>query len=360
MVKPSKFISELEPYKITPQDVWSVGAPMDLLKLDWNESPLDLDLYREELQRIAKERGMVAWYPDYLAIELTDELSKFTGIDGNLILTFPGSDVGLETLCRAYLESGDKVLALCPNYENFFVYVLQTGAKLEKLDIAPPFVPDMGAIAAHIEALGSVKIAYIARPNNPCGYMVGRDAIEGLATSFPDTMIIVDEAYIEFADEPSCCELVERFQNIVVVRTFSKAFGLAGLRLGYFCASLEVVNTVNKIRNGKNISMLSQRLGLHGLRNYDRITDWIAEVKASRIRFSEWCMFNGVKFYPSQGNFVLFKIGRPNELCSELKAEGIYVRNRNTILEGCVRATMGSRKHCERLINALSRMREYL
>jgi len=360
MVKPSRFVSELEPYKITPQDVWSAGAPEDLLKLDWNESPLDFDLYRDELRRIANERGMVAWYPDYLALELTDELSRFTGVDPNLILTFPGSDVGLETLCRAYLEPGDTVLALTPTYENFFVYVLQTGAKLDKMDIAPPFAPDVAAIAARIEALGPAKAAYIARPNNPCGYMVSRDAIETLAARFPDTMIIVDEAYIEFADDPSCASLVERLPNIVVARTFSKAFGMAGLRLGYFCASLEVVNTVNKIRNGKNISMFAQRLGLHALRNYGRIAAWIADVKSSRARFGEWCRQNNLTCYPSHGNFVLFKVGRPNEVGSAQKDEGIYVRNRNAMLPGCVRATMGSREHVERLIASLNRMREYL
>lgn len=360
MVKPSRFVSELEPYKITPQDVWSPSAPEDLLKLDWNESPFDFDFYSDELSRIASERGMVAWYPDYLALELSDELSRFTGLDGNLILTFPGSDVGLETLCRAYLEPNDGVLALCPTYENFFVYVLQTGAKLDKMHIAPPFSPDVSAIASRIGALGQAKAVYIARPNNPCGYIISCDAIETLAKRFPDTMLIVDEAYIEFSDEPSCVSLVERHSNIVVTRTFSKAFGMAGLRLGYLCASLEVINTVNKIRNGKNISMFAQRLGLHALRNYRHIVSWIADVKASRTLFCDWCYTNGITCYPSHGNFVLFRVASPNEVCSALKAEGIYVRNRNAILPGCVRATMGSREHLERLISSLNRIREYL
>lgn len=360
MVKPSKFITDLEPYKTTPQDVWSPGAPEDLLKLDWNESPFDFDFYRGELRRIANERGMIAWYPDYLALELTDELSRFTTVDANLILTFPGSDVGLETLCRAYLEPADNVLALCPTYENFFVYVLQTGAKLEKVDFIPPFVPDMAAIASRIEALGPAKAVYIARPNNPFGYMLAHDSIAKLAVRCPDTMVIVDEAYIEFADEPSCASLVERFPNIVVTRTFSKAFGMAGLRLGYICASLEVINTVNKIRNGKNVSMFAQRLGLHALRNYKQIAEWIAEVKVSRDRFDDWCRNYGLTCYPSHGNFILFKVGRPNELCSALKAEGIYVRNRSSLLPGCVRVTLGSSRQVERLIGSLNKFHEYL
>lgn len=360
MVKPSTFIIDLEPYKTTPQDVWSAGAPEDLLKLDWNESPFDFEFYRSELRRIANERGMIAWYPDYLALELTDELSRFTAIDANLILTFPGSDVGLETLCRAYLEPADKVLALCPTYENFFVYVLQTGAKLEKVNIIPPIIPDVDAITSRIEEFGPAKVIYIARPNNPFGYMLAHDAIGELAIRCPDTLIIVDEAYIEFADEPSCASLIEKVPNIVVARTFSKAFGMAGLRLGYICASLEVINTVNKIRNGKNVSMFAQRLGLYALRNYKKITEWVAEVKVSRARFGDWCRDYGLTFYPSQGNFMLFKVGRPIELCSALKAEGIYLRNRSSLLPGCVRVTLGSNRQVERLITSLSNNHEYL
>ena len=122
MVKPSKFIENIEPYKITPQDVWSDSAPSDILKLDWNEAPVDFSFYREEIHRISQETGIIAWYPDYLALDLTDALESFVGIDGNHILTFPGSDVGLETLCRAYLQPNDVVVAICPTYENFFVY----------------------------------------------------------------------------------------------------------------------------------------------------------------------------------------------------------------------------------------------
>lgn len=360
MVKCSRFVSELEPYKITPQDVWSECAPDNLLKLDWNESPYDFDMYRKLMDQIAHERGMIAWYPDNLALELTEELSRFTSVDSNLILTFPGSDVGLETLCRAYLEPDDNVLVLSPTYENFFVFALQTGAKLNKLEVKPPYIPDMDTFAARIEELGPAKAAYIARPNNPCGYMVSYDSISELARRCPNTLIIVDEAYIEFADENSCASLVERLSNVVVTRTFSKAFGMAGLRLGYICASLEIINTVNKIRNGKNISMFAQRLGLHALRNYQEIENWVKKVKLSRVRFGEWCKNQGLTFFASQGNFILLRVANPNELCSALKAEGIYVRNRTAILPGCVRVTLGSSLQVEHLIAAMTRLSKYL
>ena len=116
MVKPARYISEIEPYKITPQDVWAPISSGDIMQLDWNESPIDLSFYVNEIARISKNRGMIAWYPDYKSIELNQEISKYVCIDKDNILTFPGSDVSLELICRAYLESGDRVVAVCPTY----------------------------------------------------------------------------------------------------------------------------------------------------------------------------------------------------------------------------------------------------
>ena len=360
MVKPSRFVADLDPYKITPQDVWSEAAPRDLLKLDWNESPEDFDWFQKELRRVVDDRGMLAWYPDYLALQLTDALARYLQISGNNVLTFPGSDVGLETLCRAYLEPEDVVVALCPTYENFFVYALQTGARLDKLVVDRPFHVDPQEVARRIRDAGPAKAVYLASPNNPCGYVVPVETISALAAEFSSTMIIVDEAYIEFADSGSCAGLVETLPNLVVARTFSKGFGMAGLRLGYLCTSLPIINTVNKIRNGKNISMIAQRMGLHALQNIGRISAWVEDVKRQRARLAAWFAEQGVTCYPSQGNFLLFEVNRPNELCSKLKAEGVYVRNRHAMLPRCVRVTIGSSRHVDRLIAELEAARDFL
>lgn len=359
MIRPTRFVESLEAYNITAQDVWSDIAPDDLLKLDWNESPMELEFYQDELIRIASDRGIIAWYPDYLALKLTDALSKFVGIDSNKILVFPGSDVGLETLCRAYLNPEDTVVALCPTYENFFVYVHQTGAELLKILVEHPFIIDEDKIMSDLKVAGTFKICYLASPNNPCGYTISTQFICKLAELFPQSIFLIDEAYIEFADVDSSVLLVEKYQNVVVFRTFSKAFGMAGLRLGYTCAPLDIVNNLNKIRNGKNISMIAQKLGLCALDNFNHIDSWIQKVISSRDQFEGWCAANDIEFYPSQGNFVLFKVNRPNELCSELKALGIYLRNRDSVIPGCVRVTLGSKQHLSKLTAALESMRQF-
>lgn len=354
MVNPAKFIHSLQPYSITPQDVWSSGNDGELLKLDWNEAPFDFDFYKHEAARIVKERGVLAWYPDYLSIELADKLSDYLNIGDANILTFPGSDVCLETLCRAYLDREDTAFAICPTYENFFIYVAQCGATLEKINLQPPFIFDIELIDEKISSALSPKIVYIVSPNNPCGYYVKKDSISYLAQRHPKTLFIVDEAYIEFSDSQSCVNLIFDVPNIVVARTFSKAFGLAGVRIGYLCASLPVIGAINKIRNGKNVSMIAQKLALYALNNISKIDSWVSDVKLAREAFESWCFDNKIKYYPSHGNFVLFHCRKPNELCSELKARGIYIRNRNSLIEGCVRITIGNWQQTWKVINLLS------
>lgn len=360
MIKAARFVESLKPYSITAQDVWSEYAPDELLKLDWNESPTELQFYQEELIKIATDRGMIAWYPDYLALELTDALSNFVGVDANKILTFPGSDVGLETLCRTYLNPEDTVVAICPTYENFFVYAQQTGAELVKLTLDAPFIVSERQLVNDLSDVGAFKMVYLASPNNPCGYTLPLQTIKTVADSFPNSLIVIDEAYVEFSGSGSAAILVEEHSNVVVMRTFSKAFGMAGLRLGYLCAPLEVINNVNKIRNGKNVSMIAQRLGLCALKNYHHIDSWIQRVVACRSQFEEWCTSQKLVFYPSEGNFVLFKVSRPADLCSELKARGIYVRNRDAVVPGCVRVTLGSQAHFLKLVGALEALRNLL
>jgi len=203
MVKPSSFVENLTAYKITPQDVWSDTASNNILKLDWNESSNDFEFYGSVIKKLANIKGLVAWYPDCLALKLTENIGRYTKVDSNLILTFPGSDVALETVCRAYLGFGDNVLVPFPTYENFFVFVLQTGATLERFELPPPFELDVRLLAERIAASKNTKAVYLVRPNNPCGYLISCTDVDWLSAMFPEVLFIVDEAYIEFANTGS-------------------------------------------------------------------------------------------------------------------------------------------------------------
>lgn len=359
MIKPSNSVNSLEAYKITPQDVWAAPIKNELVKLDWNEAPFDFRFYQSELRRVVTSQGFVSWYPDYLATKLTEALSIHLRLDPNLILTFPGSDVAIETICRAFLDPTDRVLALTPTYENFFVFCQQTGANLFKVHLPPPFEPDTVQLTQQLEKNGPFKLVYLVSPNNPCGYVLDRQSVKLLLERFPETLFVIDEAYIEFSDEPSFYDLTT-YQNIIITRTFSKAFGLAGLRLGYVIGDGSLLRVLNKIRNGKNISMLAQHLGHYALINFRRIQNWVDEVKFERERFSKWLTSEGIANYPSQGNFILFHAKQPDELTSELKAEGIYLRNRTSMLPGAIRLTIGGKKHMPRVTEAFRRKLDLL
>ena len=231
---------------------------------------------------------------------------------------------------------------------------------MSKVLVDDPFHLDYDFVSNALESLGNVKMLYLANPNNPCGYVVSPEMIEKLAHQFSETIFVIDEAYIEFSKTLSAAPMVEKFSNIVVFRTFSKAFGMAGLRLGYVCAPNPIIHTMNKIRNGKNISMISQRLGIFALENFDLVANWIDEVVRSRGFFEDWCHDTGVTFFPSEGNFVLIRAFSPVELCSALKAESIYVRNRDSVIPGGVRVTIGSRSQTQRLIKALEKFMMYV
>lgn len=357
MVKPAAHIDLIEPYKITSQDVWSEFAPDELLKLDWNEAPSNFPFYSRALRDIANKRGMTSWYPDSLATKLGSKLAEFINVPVANILTFPGSDVALENVCRAYLSVGDVVSILCPTYENFFVFAAQTGAELSFVTLEQPFDLDWEWLETELLIKRSPKAVYLVNPNNPTGIILHREKLIELISSYPSTLFIIDEAYIEFSVEQSLCSIVQETKNLVVTRTFSKCFGLAGVRLGYMVASLSIIQTINKIRNGKNVTMIAQNLGIVALDNLKYFNTWVNEVRSAKAIFESWCVQHGIKYFPSHGNFVLFCVNNVADVCSKLRADGVYVRDRDRILSGAIRVTVGSKQDIKLLINALDRAR---
>ena len=355
MVTPNKFVQALSPYEITPQDVWDTDQRRNLLKLDWNEAPYDFEWYKRAAETILKDAGILAWYPDYLALELTKKIADFCKVTVNNLLVFPGSDVALETVCRTYLTETDVVITTAPTYDNFAVFVAQTGATLEKIEVIPPHEVTTSRIADQIERNRHTKMVYLVNPNNPFGYLIPRDVVESLVGNYPEILFVVDEAYIEFSTSDSLVTLVRDYENLVVSRTFSKAFGLAGLRLGYVCAGEHILNSLNKIRNGKNVIMLAQKLGVVALDEIERLYNWVDEVRKAKQMVYRWCDEQSLPYFTSEANFVMLKVPDPTAVCTELKARGIYVRNRDSVLPGYIRVTVGSLVTTKKLLSELSR-----
>ncbi|RCK78371.1 MAG: Histidinol-phosphate aminotransferase [Candidatus Ozemobacter sibiricus] len=362
-LKPVPHIEALEEYAVTSQDVWRIEDPHHasrVLKLDWNESPAVLDIVRQRLAEFLAHPGSINWYPDVAALELSKAIADHLGLSHLQVLPFGGSDVALETVARTYLGPGDPVVLVHPGYDNFRLYAEACGARIHRVVPGPdPLAFSMSAFIDAIRALGPARLIYLIQPNNPVGYLASRAELIALLQAFPETAIIVDEAYIEFAEgEPTAAPLITQFDHLFVARSFSKAFGLAGLRLGYVVSHHRNLAHLRKLRNGKNLTMFAQIAGTTLLQNIDLVRQHVARVKAGRRWFTDAYRARGGTILDSQGNFALVRVADPQEVIFRLKMEGIYVRDRSSMrgLEGMLRLTFGPPEIMARVLAAFEAM----
>jgi histidinol-phosphate aminotransferase len=340
-IKPLPHIEQLVPYSTTAQDPWLSTSREQILKMDWNEGKASLDFLKPILNELFNQTETLNWYPDCNCTELTQVLCQHLGCSHLNLLIFPGSDVALESLCRVFLSIKDKVLMLTPSYDNFRVYALSCGAQVDEYHIEKPF--QLNTTPLH-QVLNKAfyRMLYITSPNNPCGYQLSHEDLTELCERNPHTIIVVDEAYIEFSSRGSCFPLIDRFENLVVVRTFSKAYSLAGIRLGYLMAHHQVCDWLARIRNGKNVTMLAQQLAKACLENHYVFEDYIREVMTAREWLGTKFKENSITYYPSQGNFILFEVDDPKWVCAELKRLGIYIRDRSWQIDNALRVSITS------------------
>ena len=332
----NKAIERLAPYVTTAQDPWRSPHRLEICKLDWNEGKGVPDRLQRAAQRILREDATFNWYPDCDAVDLTTAIARHLGVPDSCVLTFPGSDVALDTVCRTLLAADDRLLMPAPSYDNFRVYAESTGCTVVPWVVTRPFHFDMSAFFSAVRSERATAV-YLANPNNPCGYLVPRSGITALCSEFPDLSVIVDEAYVDFCPGDSCATDVTVHENLVVSRTFSKAFGLAGLRLGFLLSALPNIRNLQKLRNGKNISRLAQELGRLSIENHEDVDLAVARVVAARDYLSAQLCARGATVFPSAANFLLAEIKDAREVAAGLKRYGIYVRDRSGMIPDCIR-----------------------
>jgi histidinol-phosphate aminotransferase len=329
--------------------------PSTVLKLDWNEGavPPAPAVAAALLEMIQGPRGhFLNWYPHLAGgRRLLSALAAYCSVgEGSLLIT-NGSDAGLALLCHAFLDPGRSVLAPMPTYEHFCVTALATGATLLRLSVPDPFVADESRMAAAI-ARHRPTLAYLVSPNNPTGTEWSVAAVHELATRFPDVIFVVDEAYHEFASlDPrtggpmTCAGLAASMPNVIVTRTFSKAFCLAAVRCGYLVASPATITGLLGHYNPKSVNELAQvaaHAALGELETYYR--PYIERSRAARAGFIRQLEAQGI---PARcgggGNFVCLKAPdrRTAELCARLEEHAIYVRDMDAGFPGHVRITIG-------------------
>jgi histidinol-phosphate aminotransferase len=348
--QPGKPISELE-------REYGVSG---IVKLASNENPLGPS--PQAVEAITAALGDLGLYPDANGFDLKARLARRHGVGPECITLGNGSNDVLVLLAEAFLRPD---LAAVFSQYAFAVYPIATQAAGAESRIAPAIAPDLpGAYGHDLDAMVGLlddrtRLVFIANPNNPTGTWIAAERLESFVSSVPDNaLVIVDEAYAEYLDDPAYPDTVswlDRYPNLVVTRTFSKAFGLAGLRVGYAVSHPDVADLLNRVRQPFNVGTLGQVAALAALDDEAHLARSVAMNSGQRERLTAACAGWGLTVIPSACNFVLVDMGRPAEPIFEaLLRAGVIVRPvANYGLPNHLRMSVGTPEETGRLIEAL-------
>jgi len=335
-------------------------AGRDGLRLDFNESTVGCS--PSVLERLRTlDREDLARYPERGPVEA--RVASFLGIQSEELLLTNGVDEAIHILCESYLDSGDEALIVVPTYSMYQIYVMATGAEVISLSAGPDFSFPTDEVRMRISP--RTRFIAIANPNNPTGTVAARDDLLQIAQSAPDAAVLVDEAYFEFYGETL---LPDRggFPNLFVSRTFSKAYGMAGLRVGVLAGDPGQMNALRRVASPYNVNAVALACLPAAIGDQAYIREYVSEVRQSRARLERALVAAGIPFWRSQANFVLARVGTAEAASAAfvncMHRRGILVRDRSSDqgCTGCVRITLGLREHTDRLLTALQETLEEL
>ena len=360
-------IADMEEYvPIQPFEVLSqrLGIPADrIVKLDANENPYGpLPVVAEALA----EYPYYHIYPDPQQTELRAALSRFVGVPAEHILPSHGADEMLDYLCRLFLQPGDAIINCPPTFGMYSFDAGLAGATVIEAWRNPDYSLNLDEIERLVQTSESAKIApkglppkskilFLTSPNNPSGNWLPDEELRRLL-QLP-VLVVLDEAYVEFADYPSRSSWVLDHDNLIILRTFSKAAGIAGLRLGYGICPRWLMEALWKFKQPYNVNVAASVAGLVSLRHVDEIMAVVDKLKAERNRL--YALLQTIPYlhpYPTQANFILCRVLERDAraLKQSLEQQGILVRYYNKPgLDNCIRISVGRSEQTDRLLVAL-------
>ena len=298
-------------------------------------------------------------YPDPHQWAIKQRLAPIKGVRPGQIFLGNGSDEPIDLLVRATCTPGkDSILIMPPTYGMYEVSATINDVDIIKVPLTPDFQVDVDAVLAAITP--TTKLIWLCSPNNPSGNLLQADAIKAILEVADHSLVIVDEAYIDFADTPSWTNQLDTNPNLVVLQTFSKAWGLAALRLGMCFASEELIQIMNKIKPPYNISAPTQQLALEALECESQKNDMVGQILAERDVLAENLRsLPSVRvIHPSHANFLLVQFDDAKGTFEHLIEQQVIVRDRSKVklCDGCLRITVGTRAENERLLDVLRHM----
>lgn len=297
-------------------------------------------------------------YPDPLQWNVKKELAAIKNVNPKQIFLGNGSDEAIDLLIRAFCEPNqDSVLITEPTYGMYSVCAEVNAVNVQRVLLTPDFDIDLDAFPRTFDA--TTKIIFLCSPNNPTGNLLSRDKILEVLKRFYG-LVVIDEAYIDFAKSKSFLEDLAKYPNLVVLQTFSKAWGLAGLRLGMCFASEDIINVLNKIKYPYNVNIRTQELALDALENVHVMEEWVKEIIKQRTKLVKALEKLSIveTIYPSDSNFILVRVKDAPATYQYLLEHRIIVRDRSrvTLCYNCIRITIGTPEENERLIKALEEL----
>jgi histidinol-phosphate aminotransferase len=348
--RPSRVVARLSPYDAVALRPEPGSA---FFKLDWNEATVGPSAAVTGAITAHVNGGAgLNWYPALYDRELARDLEPLTGVPAGNLLVTSGSDDALRLVCDTFLDEGDVVAVPEPTYAHFVLFAKARGAVIKPLVPESPFESHLPLLLDAVRK--RPRLLYLVNPNNPTGLTYSVSEIETLLRAAKNTLVIVDEAYIEFGGE-SVAALVLTHPNLVVTRTFSKAYGLAALRVGYLCAGAKVIEALRVLYNPKSVGTL----GLVGARaavaDSEHLAWYVREVRAARQRLADWFAARGHTVFVGNGNFLLVRVDDAKSVVHKLAGANVFVRDRShqAGLAGCFRVSIGTIEQTERLIETL-------
>ena len=342
-IKVRKSISNLQTY--------NVGGRSDLSSdwecFDWNESEFPPT---NKVFEVMKSFYRYERYPDITATQLKNKLSEYVSLPVDFIEVYNGSDDALKDIITVFVDKDTHVLSYQPSYTQVNTFITTNTENYMKVNIKDP----LGKHEYDFDYCKVNEVVYLVNPNNPTGKLLPVEEIKKLVKTYPNTLFIVDEAYYEFAKQ-SCSHLVVSHKNLIVTRTFSKAFGLASVRLGYCMGHPDTLSHIRKIRNGKAVNTLGQLCGIAALNDLDYLQSRIDEMNDAKKFFID-NLPNYYNALDSDANFVLVKTPDSKKLLEKMKENKILIRDRSAFdnLENCVRITIGSKKQIIRVLDVMT------
>ena len=339
-MKEKQSVKELQPYVVNPT-VCSV-------KLDANEGSKDL------FKNLVKELGNEFYlnvYPDDSYFDLKKAISDYVGCKVSNICVGNGSSELLDLCVKTFVDTDELLLSLDPTFSLYSIYAKIVNSRYMGAGEGNDFAIDIKEVIKVIKE-NNPKLTIVCNPNNPTGTVIKRDKVLEIVKA-TDEIVIVDEAYMEFGEE-SVVDEIENYKNLIVVKTLSKAFSMAGIRTGYLLANEELVKTVEKVRPPYNLNSISAFLATKALQQKDKMLVYVQQIKKEREKVFNTLLDMNIKAFPSGANFIFFKSDIEN-LEDKLIKEDVLIRKFGGKLDNHYRVTIGTENENNEFIKAMKK-----